>query len=205
MMTITYEYQGGLYVNLTNKCDCRCVFCIRSKGGWEKVSANNLWLEREPSKEEALADILSRDLTKYNEIVFCGFGEPTFRFDDMMWICDQIRAKLAHPPILRLNTNGHGNLICGRKIAPEMKGRLDVVSVSLNASNSKEYCEKSRPRDGEKAFEATVDFIRESVKILPRVIVSVVDMEMPQEEIEACRRLTESLGATYRVREFTDE
>ena len=205
MMTITYEYAGGLYVNLTNKCDCRCVFCIRSKGGWEKVSTNNLWLDREPTREEALADILGRDLTKYSEVVFCGFGEPTFRFDDMMWICDELRTKVKQPPHLRLNTNGHGSLICGRDIVPEMKGRLDSISISLNASNPADYGALSRPRDGEKAFQATVDFIREAVKTLPRVIVSVVDMNMTPEEIQACRRLTESLGATFRVRAFAED
>ena len=28
-MTITYEYEGALYVNLTNKCNCNCEFCLR--------------------------------------------------------------------------------------------------------------------------------------------------------------------------------
>lgn len=32
MMTISYEYEGALYVNLTNRCDCACVFCLRHNG-----------------------------------------------------------------------------------------------------------------------------------------------------------------------------
>ena len=79
METITYEYGGGLYVNLTNRCDCACVFCLRHNGHKGSIYADDLWLDHEPTREEALADLLSRDLAGYPEIVFCGFGEPTFR------------------------------------------------------------------------------------------------------------------------------
>ena len=90
---ITYDYYGSLYINLTNRCDCRCVFCIRDQAD---SSLGGLWLQEEPKKEDVLAEILGQDLTQYAEIVFCGYGEPTCRLDDLLWICDRLRA--AHPP-----------------------------------------------------------------------------------------------------------
>ena len=92
---ITYDYYGSLYINLTNRCDCRCVFCIRDQAD---SSLGGLWLQEEPKKEDVLAEILGQDLTQYAEIVFCGYGEPTCRLDDLLWICDRLHA--AHRPDL---------------------------------------------------------------------------------------------------------
>lgn len=127
---VTYDYFGGLYINMTNRCDCHCVFCIRDQ---EASALGGLWLQEEPAKEAVLAEILAQDLGQYTEIVFCGYGEPTCRADDLFWLCDQLRAAgRADLPPIRLNTNGHGSLINHRDITPELKGRLDAVSVSLN-------------------------------------------------------------------------
>ena len=197
---ITYEYWGSLYINMTNRCDCHCVFCIRDQ---DASALGGLWLREEPTKEEVLADILAQDLSEYGEIVFCGYGEPTCRADDMFWICDQLRAAGRDdlPPI-RLNTNGHGNLINHRDIVPEMQGRLDAVSVSLNASNKEEYLRLTRPGIGEKGWDAMLDFVREAKKYVPRVMVTVVDYDQTREEINAAGKLAESLGASFRVRPF---
>ena len=121
----------------------------------------------------------------------------------MFWICDQLRAAGREdlPPI-RLNTNGHGSLINHRDIAPEMQGRLDAVSVSLNGSNEEEYLRLTRPGAGGKAWEAMLDFVRQAAKFVPRVMVSIVDYDKSPQEIEACRQLAESLGAAFRVRPF---
>ena len=81
METISYAYEGALYVNLTNRCDCACVFCLRHNGHKGSIYADDLWLDHEPTREEALADLLSRDFSCYRELVFCGFGEPMFRID----------------------------------------------------------------------------------------------------------------------------
>ena len=152
MDIITYDYFGSLYINMTNRCDCHCVFCIRDQ---DASALGGLWLEKEPTKEAVLEEILGRDLTPYAEIVFCGYGEPTCRADDMLWICDQLKASgRADLPPIRLNTNGHGSLINHRNIAPELKGRLDAVSVSLNGSNQEEYLRLTRPGSGEKAILA---------------------------------------------------
>lgn len=200
MDIITYDYFGSLYINMTNRCDCHCVFCIRDQ---DASALGELWLEQEPTREQVLEEILSQDLSQYAEIVFCGYGEPTCRADDMFWICDQLRAAGREdlPPI-RLNTNGHGSLINHRDIAPEMQGRLDAVSVSLNGSNGEEYLRLTRPGAGGKAWEAMLDFVRQAAKFVPRVMVSIVDYDKSPQEIEACRQLAESLGAAFRVRPF---
>ncbi len=197
---ITYPSFGSLYINMTNRCDCRCVFCIRDQ---DDSSFGGLWLQEEPSKASILDEILSQDLSQYAEIVFCGYGEPTCRADDLLWICDRLRAagRSDLPPI-RLNTNGHGSLINHRNLAPELAGRLDAVSVSLNASNPSEYLRLTRPGAGQAGWDAMLDFIRQAVKYVPTVMVSIVDYDKSPQEIEACRQLAESLGAVFRVRPY---
>ena len=197
---ITYDYFGSLYINMTNRCDCRCVFCIRDQ---EASALGGLWLDGEPTRQEVLDSILAMDPTAYPEIVFCGYGEPTCRLDDMLWLCDRLHEELGDtcPPI-RLNTNGHGSLINHRDVTPELAGRLDAVSVSLNGSNMEEYLRLTRPGAGEKAWQAMLDFVRDAGKYVPKVMVSIVDYDKSQAEIEACRQLAESLGAIFRVRPF---
>ena len=197
---ITYDYFGSLYINMTNRCDCRCVFCIRDQ---EASALGGLWLDGEPTRQEVLDSILAMDPTAYPEIVFCGYGEPTCRLDDMLWLCDRLHEELGDtcPPI-RLNTNGHGSLINHRDVTPELAGRLDAVSVSLNGSNLEEYLRLTRPGAGEKAWQAMLDFVRDAGKYVPKVMVSIVDYDKSQAEIDACRQLAESLGAIFRVRPF---
>ena len=197
---ITYDYFGSLYINMTNRCDCRCVFCIRDQ---EASALGGLWLDGEPTRQEVLDSILAMDPTAYPEIVFCGYGEPTCRLDDMLWLCDRLHEELGDtcPPI-RLNTNGHGSLINHRDVTPELAGRLDAVSVSLNGSNLEEYLRLTRPGAGEKAWQAMLDFVRDAGKYVPKVMVSIVDYDKSEAEIEACRQLAESLGAIFRVRPF---
>lgn len=197
---ITYEYWGSLYINLTNRCDCHCRFCIRDQ---DASALGGLWLREEPAKEAVLDEILAQDLREYAEIVFCGYGEPTCRADDMFWICDQLRAAgRADLPPIRLNTNGHGSLINHRDIAPEMAGRLDAVSVSLNASNEAEYLRLTRPGMGAKGWQAMLDFVKEAKVYVPRVAVTVVDYDQTREEIAAAGKLAEDLGVDFRVRPF---
>lgn len=197
---ITYDYYGSLYINLTNRCDCRCVFCIRDQAD---SSLGGLWLREEPTKEAVLEEILSRDLSGYAELVFCGYGEPTCRLDDLLWLCDQLRAaQRPDLPPIRLNTNGHASLLHHRDVTPELQGRLDAVSVSLNASNAADYVAVTRPAAGEKAWQAMLDFVRHAQKYVPKVMVSIVDNGTNPQEIAACRRLAKDLGAIFRVRPF---
>ena len=205
METITYEYGGGLYVNLTNRCDCACVFCLRHNGHKGSIYADDLWLDHEPTREEALADLLSRDLAGYPEIVFCGFGEPTFRLDDILWLVDRMKEQVPDLPPIRINTNGHASLIQGRDVCPDLQGRIDVLSISLNGSTAEEYVAVTRPRDGVRAWEAMLDFTREAAKYVPEVVMTIVDKDKSPEEIAACRSLCEDLGARFRVRSYIED
>lgn len=202
MMTITYEYEGALYVNLTNRCDCACVFCLRHNGHKGSIYADDLWLDHEPSFQEALDSLMSRDLASYREIVFCGFGEPSYRIDDICALVDAMKEKVPGLPPVRINTNGHGSLIHGRDVAPQLKGRIDVVSISLNGSTPEEYCAVTRPRDGEKAWHAMLDFAGKAKEYVPNVVMTIVDKDQTPEAIERCRRITRDLGVKLRIRAY---
>ena len=197
-MTITYEYGQNLYVNTTNKCDMHCDFCLRRDGDGIG-NADSLWLEREPTREEILADIEKRELSKYAELVFCGYGEPTYRLDDILWVCDEVKRK--YPGMrIRMDTNGHGDLICGRRVAPLFAGRFDTVSISLNARDKETYDSRCVPDYGESYVSMKI-FAKEVQKYVPRVVMSVVDC-IPKDEIEDCRKVCEEIGAIFRVRAY---
>lgn len=203
-MTITYEYEGALYVNLTNRCNCNCEFCLRhGKKEGSIYTEDSLWLEREPTRQEALDSFLSRDVCSYREIVFCGYGEPTYRIDDIVWLVDQLKERFGDklPPV-RINTNGHANLFLGRDVAPLLQGRVDTISISLNGSTPEEYCAVTKPRQGMQAWDAMLDFARECKEYVPHVVMTIVDKDKTPEEITRCRRLTEDLGVTLRIRAY---
>lgn len=205
-MTITYEYEGALYVNLTNRCNCRCAFCLRQgKAEGSIYTGESLWLEREPTFQEALDSFLSRDLPSYREIVFCGYGEPTYRLDDILRLVDTLKSRLGSdlPPV-RINTNGHANLILGRNVCPELAGRIQTLSISLNSSNSADYVALCRPAQGEAAYQAMLDFAREAAVYVPQVVMTIVDKDKTAAELERCHQLAHSLGVTLRVRSFID-
>ena len=204
METISYEYEGALYVNLTNRCDCSCVFCLRHNGHKGSIYADDLWLDHEPTREEALADLLSRDFSQYRELVFCGFGEPMYRTDDIVWLVDRLREQVKLPPV-RINTNGHANLILGRDVTPELQGQIDTVSISLNGSTPEEYAAVTRPRDGEKAWHAMLDFTLKVKEYVPNVVMTIVDKDKTQAEIDRCRQIVRDLGVTLRIRSYIED
>lgn len=205
-MTITYEYEGALYVNLTNKCNCNCEFCLRrGKAEGSIYTEDSLWLEREPTREEALESFLGRDVCAYREIVFCGYGEPTYRLDVILWLVDELKARFgaALPPV-RINTNGHANLIQGRDVCPELKGRIDTLSISLNAIDAAAYVALCHPVQGEAAYQAMLDFAREAAAYVPHVVMTIVDKDKTQQEIQRCYEIAAELGVQLRVRSFID-
>ena len=132
--TIVYPVHNGLYVNLTNRCSCACTFCIRQTadgvGQDGEGGENDLWLDHEPSFEEVMAAFDEQDMSRYEEVVFCGYGEPTCAFDMLKRVAAEVKRRYNLP--VRVNTNGQGSLICGRDIAPEFEGIVDTVSISLN-------------------------------------------------------------------------
>ncbi len=198
-MTILYKVHNNLYVNLTNRCTCSCTFCLRNEK--ETVGeSSTLWLEHEPSVEEVKKEFEKFNMDEYNEVVFCGFGEPTERIDDLIEIAKFVKEKY-HKKI-RINTNGQGSLSNGKDIAPMMKGVIDIVSVSLNTPNEKRYNEIVRSRFGDQAYQAMLSFVKEVKKYVPEVVLSTVSTTITKEEEEECRKICEDLGVTYRIRPF---
>ena len=198
MANIVYTFEGQVYLNITNRCPCRCVFCIRQNGDG-LGSAETLWHHGDPTAEEVIAALREFDFTGYEEIVFCGYGEPLYALDTFLAACRVIREEL-HLRI-RLNTNGLADLIHGKKTVPLIAPYVDIVSISLNAPNATRYNEVTRPAYGEPAFEAMLQFARECKEAGLAVKFSVVDV-IPTEEIEACKTLAQSLGIPLRVREY---
>lgn len=199
-MTITYELGSALYLNITNRCTNNCSFCVRNSQ--DGLSAGvNLWLKREPTVEEIVADIQKWDVAKYQEFVFCGYGEPMIRTYDIIAICMQLKQMYGIP--IRINTNGHANLICGKDITPQLTGLVDAISISMNAKNSKEYQQMCLSEYGERAYAAMLDFAVKCRKHIPRVGFSVVDV-MPAKDIQACREIAEKIGVDFKVRHFVN-
>ncbi|MCL2814502.1 MAG: TatD family nuclease-associated radical SAM protein [Oscillospiraceae bacterium] len=193
---ITYTVGGGLYINMTNRCTCDCDFCLRNK-----ISAvgesESLWLDCEPSREEVLESVVSRVLSGFDEVVFCGFGEPMIRFDDLFWVARQIKQIMPSMPI-RVNTNGHANMIAGCDITPQMANIIDRLSVSLNRSDAEAYNLHVRSVFGARAFDGMLDFVKRA-KNYAEITLTVVDVLLP-DELENCRKIAEDMGVGFRVR-----
>lgn len=189
-----YKIGGNLYLNLTNRCSNRCTFCVRDKSG--EYEGYYLWLKGgEPSVEQVIKAI--GDPAQYNEIVFCGYGEPTYRLYIMLEICDFIHSSGGKT---RLNTNGHGSLINGRNIAPELAGKLDGVNISLNAPDVENYNAVCRPQI-EGAYEALLEFAKDCKRAGVNCWFSVVDC-IGNEQLEKCKKIAQDTGIPLRIREY---
>ena len=196
-MVILYEVYDNLYVNLTNKCPCACTFCLRQTRD-EMNHSGSLWLEREPGVEEVKAVFDKFDMQKYKEVVFCGFGEPTERLEDLLEIAAFVKDKFNKP--IRINTNGLSDLIWQKDTAPMYKGLVDTVSISLNTPNKERYYELTRSKFGIDSFDAMLNFAGNVSKYVPHVVLSTVATTLTAEEEHQCAQICERLGVTYRIR-----
>ena len=196
--TYAYTLDGNLYINLTNKCSNGCDFCVRN----ERTSyyGNYLWLKNgDPTVEKVIAAVNGfGDLSKFKEVVFCGFGEPTYKVAEMVALCDYFHEKGLKT---RLNTNGQGNLINKRDIVPELKDKIDFVNISLNASCVEKYQPICRSQFGESGFSGMIEFAKLCRKNEIACRFSIVDC-IGEEEVEACRRLAESVKVPLYVRKY---
>ena len=196
-MSVIYDYFGGLYINLTNRCPNQCEFCIRNYTD-SLGSADSLMLDREPSVEEVKAELRKWDVPAYDEVIFCGYGEPTERLDDVLELAVFVKARYGKP--VRLNTNGLSDLIHGKETAPLLAGKIDAVSVSMNESDAEGYLALCHPRFGIKAYDAVIRFIEDVRQYVPYVAVSVVRGTITRESLEKCRQKAEALGVAFKVR-----
>ncbi|MCL2445466.1 MAG: TIGR04100 family radical SAM protein [Oscillospiraceae bacterium] len=196
-MNIIYTFQGKPYINLTNRCPCRCVFCLRETQQGVG-SADSLWHKKEPTWSDIEQALRSFDFAGAGEVVFCGYGEPTCALENLLHTAAWLREH--HPQRhLRLNTNGLGDLLHGRAIAGDFAGLIDSVSISLNAPNAARYHDLVRTKWGEAAFDAMLTFTRDCKMHIPRVVLSVVDV-LDDEEVAQCEIIAEQLGVPLRIR-----
>ncbi len=187
---IAYKIRDNLYLNITNRCTNECSFCVRFHTDY--VKGHNLRLKKEPSELELIEAI--KDPSQYKEIVFCGYGEPLLRLDVVKKVAAWIKENKGY---VRINTNGHGNLIHNRNILPELKGLVDSLSISLNAHNEEIYNRICMPAFKD-AYKEVLDFIKEAKKYIPSVQATVVELDGV--DIEKCKEITDSLGIPLRIR-----
>jgi radical SAM protein, tatD family-associated len=195
------EGKRAIYVNITNDCNCDCVFCLRSMK--EMARESSLWIEHDPSLTE-IVDELERLPWQYvREVVCCGFGEPLIRLDTVLSVLRWVKEH--HPDMpTRVNTNGLGELEHGYVFADQFAGLLDTVSISLNASNAERYLALTRSRFGISSYEAMLTFAEHCKPYVPNVVLTVVEKVEDAEEIALCRRICAERGLTLRVRPYED-
>jgi TatD DNase family protein len=187
---IVYGIGRNLYINLTNRCTNRCDFCVREFA--DGVGGHDLRLRAEPTVNEIVEAI--GDPADYDEVVFCGYGEPTVRWETVK---ETARAVKKAGGYVRLNTNGLGVLINGSDITKEMPGLIDEVSVSLNAPDAKTYSDVCRSEFGDRAWPAVLDFIRKARAVVKTRVSMVRHHEVDK---GAVRRLAEEFDVPLKVR-----
>ncbi len=198
MADILYTYKDQVYANITNRCNCRCRFCIRSHED-AIGDATSLWHKQDPTPQEIKEAMDAFDFHGYKELVYCGYGEPTCALETLI---DTARYAKEHYGLsIRVNTNGLGSLQHGRDIVPELAQVVDCVSISLNAPDEAAYNDVTRPTlPG--AYQAMLDFAVQAARQIPEVRFTIVDV-LPEEEIQASKDLAASLHIPLRIRKFT--
>ena len=192
------------YINITNACTNSCVFCVRDQK--EDVQGAKLWLDKDDTTaQDVIAQIEEniKEVLQAGEIVFCGYGEPLIKIDEVVEICKYLKKN--YPELkIRINTNGHANAIHKRNVAPELAPYIDIISISLNAENEEKYNLVSNPKI-DNAYEEVKRFIRACVEEKIHTITSVVE-GVPNYpiDIERCAVIAKSLGAKFRSREFIE-
>lgn len=193
-VSYTYPLGRSLYINITNRCNADCTFCKRKT--FPFISGYNLKMKKaeEPNAEVYINEI--SDPEQYEEVVFCGYGEPTIRWDVVKQIAAYVKQ---NGGTTRLNTNGHGNIINHKDITPEMKDLIDVVSISFNSFDPSQYAKLMRLE--EKHFYEMINFAKKAKQYVKKVVMSVVTLD--EVEIEKSRSVVEDeIGAEFRVREY---
>ncbi|MEK6673020.1 MAG: TatD family hydrolase [Nitrospirota bacterium] len=189
---IAYRIRDSLYLNITNRCTSRCSFCVKFHSDY--VKGHNMRLTDEPSEDELINAI--GDPSVYKEVVFCGYGEPLLRLELVKKVAGWIKEHGGH---VRINTNGHGNLIHKRNILPELEGIVDILSISLDAQDEETYNSICLPAF-KGAYQGVIAFLREAKKHVPDVTATVVSMEGV--DVGKCREIAEDLGVRLRVRDL---
>ena len=195
---LVYSLEGKTYINLTNRCTNSCIFCLRQDK--DDVCGQDMWLDNEDfSAQDVIEQLKNFEIT--SEIVFCGYGEPLLKLEILKEVAKYIKQNYPETKI-RINTNGHANYVYKRNIVLELKGLVDKISVSLNASSAEEYNELSKPK-----FDNAYDEVKKFIKCCSeegiQTDASIVDGYKGRRlDVEKCRLIAQELGANLRVREW---
>lgn len=196
-MNVLYAVKNGLYVNLTNRCPCSCVFCLRQKGDGV-YGSDSLWLEREPETDFVIDQLEKIDLDKYDEVVFCGYGEPTERLYDLLRIAEYVKSRSNIK--IRVNTNGLSDLIYSVDTAPLFIGKVDELSISLNATDAETYLRLTRSKFGLKSFDSLVNFAKRCKESGLSVVMTIVDTVTTESEQAKAKKIADEAGVRLRIR-----
>jgi TatD family-associated radical SAM protein len=194
--TLIYRLGGAIYINLTNKCTNNCSFCLRDT--YDGVGGYNLWLHKDPEADDVIRALENE--TNVEKIVFCGLGEPTMRIGVLLDVARYLKTRGSN---VRLSTNGQGSAYAGRDIAPELKGLVDTVSISPNASDAVQYQHLCHSVYGEYGFNHMIEFAKSCIAQGIDTVFSVVDI-IGQEEIARCEKIANDLGARLRIRQYIE-
>ncbi len=192
MSQIAYKIRNSLYLNITDRCTLVCQFCPKTQGVLQ-VHEYDLTLAQRPEVDEIIHSI--GDPAAYDEIVFCGYGEPTLRLKTLKQVASWIKE---HGGKVRINTDGLANLVNKRNVLPELKGLVDAVSVSLNAQEESVYnrhCQPALPG----SYQAMLDFLEQAPAWIPHVTATAID-GLDDVDIDACEKLADERGVEFRRR-----
>lgn len=198
MSEIVYRIGNNLYINLTNRCSNNCDFCVRNHH--DTYDGHELWLKAEPEADEVIAILKNENLKEIAEVVFCGYGEPLYRLDALTEIADYLKSVGMKT---RINTNGQAYSICGADVGEKLKGRIDKLNISLNATDAIKYQSLCHSKFGEKAYDELLRFAKDMKQFVPHVQLSIVDV-VGKEELEKAQKIAESVGVPLRIREYIE-
>jgi TatD family-associated radical SAM protein len=190
--TLAYAIGDNLYLNVTDRCTLRCAFCPKYTGQ-PRVRGYDLSLAARPQVSDVIAAV--GDPARYSEVVFCGFGEPTLRLKLVLELSDYIQSR--HGPV-RIDTDGLANLVHKRNVLPEFSGRVDALSVSMNAHNETVYKQQYRPAL-RGSYQVMLSFLEQAPRYVSEVTATAID-GLPGVDIDACRRLATERNVRFRRR-----
>jgi TatD family-associated radical SAM protein len=190
--TLAYPIGNSLYLNVTDRCTLRCAFCPKHAAR-PQVRGYDLALESRPELYDLTGAMA--DPGDYQEVVFCGFGEPTLRLKLVLQLSDYIKSRHGR---VRINTDGLANLVYKGNILPRLAGRVDALSVSMNTHNETLYNRHCRPQLAG-SYQAMLAFLEEAPRHVPEVTATAID-GLEGIDIDACRRLAEARGVRFRRR-----
>lgn len=194
MNNYVYILDNKIYINLTNRCSNNCDFCIRKTH--KDMDGQVLWINEEPTVEDVLEQ-LPANLDEFDdEIVFCGYGEPTYNLETL----DEVASYLhCIDKTTRINTNGQANLIHNADVTDVIVTSCDVINVSLNECDAQKYQRHCNSKFGLKAYDAVIEFAKLCKERGGNVVFSVVD-SIGAEDVAACQKLADKMGIPLRVR-----